>query len=426
MMKKTSGFLLSVIIILAVNCTGGDTQKTPPTTDVHLASNPAKNAEAVFLFENNGRVILNWTQRDEENRNKNILKYTLFDRRSGRFGPVDSINLTRGLQVHHESMAKMAMNRAGKWWVIFRKKAPSDRTRFGGHLWYAISDNEGKTWNGPFKLVDDTSSASQSFYDVACMPDDRMALSWLDSRSRKRGKTLFWAATGPDGRFTSHKPVAYSTCECCRTDIFIDSLHHIHLAYRNLIEPGEPDFDGKGATEIRDIYYLFSVDSGRTFSKPVRISPDNWHIYGCPHTGPSMAWNGETLGIAWFTAANEHPGIYFTTGNNGNFLPRKFISHEGRHPQITALQKDFYLTYDEYYEQNGKGYYRIILEKIPGGNPRRLAAEISRPLSINDHPVLVPLNRTDSLLVAWVNRDTRHPKIEYRVINVRKWFAYPK
>ena len=415
MMKKIG--LLITLLWIGVAC--HHPQKNFP---IQTLTSPDLNSEGPFLFNNGKDIILCWTQWDEHDRNNNVLKWTRFLPEHSQFDTIKEVSPSKGLQMHAESMAKMGIFPDGTLIAVYRKKMPGDKSRFGGLMFYSISKDNGHTWSEERRLVNDTLSTSQSFYDIALLPDGRMGLSWLDSRSQRRGKTLYFATTDTIYQFSHQKPVAFSTCECCRTDLYVDASGKIRLAYRNLIEPDEPGFDGHGKVEIRDMYYLESIDTGRTFTEPIPVSRDNWHIYGCPHTGPSMAYNGQELGIIWFTGAQNRPGLFFTKKipHTLAFKPRISVTAQGRHPQMTSLQSDYYAVYEEYMEINEKGYYPIILNKI---SPDMMMNThiLGDPQSRNNHAVISPVNE-NKLLIVWVNSDTRHPKISWLLINPKKIF----
>jgi len=382
---------------------------------IYILSDTQVNSEAPYIFNSGENIIVNWTQRDEHDKKQNLLKFAFFNTKTLQCDSIINVPASKGLQVHLESMAKVGIKKDGTILAIYRKKSPTDRSRFGGLLYYVTSKDKGKTWSAEQRLVKDTTSTSQSFYDISLLPNSNMGLTWLDSRSKRRGKTLYLAQTDMQNTFSIQKPVAFSTCECCRTDIFTDSRGQIHIAYRNLIEPDEPGFDGYGMTEIRDMYYLKSVDTAKTFTKSVPISKDNWHVYGCPHTGPSLAYDGKQIGVIWFTGAHQQSGLYFTTQTDGHgFAPRKEVSKEGRHPQMIGMHGKFYAVYESYFETGGKGYYKIILD-ITQSDGQRQTQEISDPLTQNNHPVLTRIGK-NKILAAWVNTDTRHSKIMYRLI----------
>ncbi len=420
-MKKT--FSLLVFIIVLQSCQNAQQVQSKnnhkSTKDnIIVLTDPKVNSEAAYLFNNGDKIILNWTQRAEHDKKDNLLKFAVFNLDTGKFDSIMTVPSSKGLQDHLETMAKVGLKKDGTLFAVYRKKLPTDRSRFGGLVYVVTSKDQGKTWSKEQRLVKDTTSTSQSFYDIALLPNGNMSLTWLDSRSKRRGKTLYFAQTDANNMFSQQKPVAFSTCECCRTDLYVDARGQIHIAYRNLIEPDEPGFDGNGFTEIRDMYYLKSVDTAKTFTQPVPISRDNWHVNGCPHTGPSLAYNGQKLGAIWFTGVQPQPGLYFTTKTDDQaFLPRKSISIEGRHPQMIALNGKYYAVYEFYYEKNGKGFYKIILNVIQPNGQHQIH-EISKPLTQNNHPVLTQISK-DQILAAWTNTDTRHPKIMYKIIDIK-------
>jgi len=420
-MKKLL-FLFSVLLLNACNTSNQpeQTQQTKTIDTVYVLTDSRKNSEAPFLFNNGKDILINWTERDEHDKKQNLLKFAFFNPETLKFDSILEVPSSKALQMHAESMAKVGIKNDGSLIAVYRKKSDNDRSRFGGHLYYVNSNDNGKTWSVETKLVKDTTSTSQSFYDIAVLPNANMGLIWLDSRSKRRGKTLYFAQTDSLNVFSMQKPVAFSTCECCRTELYVDKRGIIHLAYRNLIEPDEEGFDGNGKTEIRDMYYLQSKDTARHFTQPVPISRDNWHVFGCPHTGPSLAFNGKKLGAIWFTAAHNQPGLFFTTQTDSlNFALRTPVSREGRHPQMIENNGKFFAVYEEYYEKNNKGYERIVLDVI-NDDASHKTYEISADLTHNNHAVITPVD-DNKILVAWVNTDTRHPKIMYKIIDVASY-----
>ena len=413
-------------------------QETNPP-EVKILESGDYSASAPYLYKKDSLIIVNWTQKKERNTS---LKYKIFNTKNLSFGEKKEVPVAKGLQLHDESMAKVGMDKKNTLFAFYRRRDSKSRSMFGGHMYYSYSNDGGKTWSNEQKLVKDTTSTSQSFYDIALLPDGFIGLSWLDSRKpidkEFKGKTLYFASTDEENEVKNEKPVAGSTCECCRTDIYVDPLKNIHIAYRNIIQKGEPGFITQkeeaiqngvknvdslkfwdNDTEIRDMYYIFSGDQGKTFTKPVPIFRDNWHISGCPHTGPSLALNKNQLGAVWFTGKPEHEGLYFNDKKlqDSLFSPKKdYISKEGRHPQMVAVNGKYYIVYEEYYEKDGKGYEKIILESMDI-NRKSQKTEISAPLSRNDHAVIAPVD-DHHLLIVWVNTDTKHKKLQYKIVKI--------
>jgi hypothetical protein len=107
--------------------------------------------------------------------------------------------------------------------------------------------------------------------------------------------------------------------------------------------------------------HAVSRDGGMTFSKPARISDDNWVINGCPHTGPSMTETSTGLAFAWFTGG-KNKGCYFSASkdNGSTFSPRDAISQNGSHPQLTHLSNDTVVVAWDEGVQIGDRYFRKI------------------------------------------------------------------
>ncbi len=138
-----------------------------------------------------------------------------------------------GMQAHHESMAKVIRNGNGTLYAIYRFKTATPKNKYAGSIFYSISIDNGKTWSEKRKLVEDESSLSQSFFDVALLPDGELGLSWLDNRKvekDKDGSSLYFAKTEGNLGFVNEKPIAGSTCQCCRTDIFVfENTINVHI-----------------------------------------------------------------------------------------------------------------------------------------------------------------------------------------------------
>jgi hypothetical protein len=183
-------------------------------------------------------------------------------------------------------------------------------------------------------------SFDQRYFDVALLPNGEAAITWLDNPNdpNKEGSNVYFATTkGKDG-FQGARVIGETACQCCRTDLLVDKKGNIHVAYRDILNDS-----------IRDMVYTFSVDEGRTFSKPKRISDDNWKITGCPHTGPSMAINNGIVHFAWFTKGGETGVFYSNSKDKGkSFSKRKLISSEARHPQMIAWDNgDLAIVFEE-------------------------------------------------------------------------------
>ena len=414
---KSFFYSILLVLLLFTSCDSKSPKsikKAETTPKFFTLTDTNKKSEGTYFFKNQKNILANWTETHKEP-NSNELKFAYWNDNNQKFDAEIVVPTAKGLQLHAESMAKIGETNSGILYAIYRRKSKDRTSRFGGYVYYSTSSDKGKTWSPEKKLVTDKSSTSQAFFDIEILPDGELGIIWLDSRKpidkNHKGKTLYFAKT--DSKTTSiisEKPIAGSTCECCRTDIFKDKKGTIHIAYRNIIDNKEAGFSGDDKTEIRDMYYTKSTDNGVSFTKPIPLSKDNWHFYGCPHTGPSLAESNGVLGAVWYTGAPDNSGIFFIQKIKDTFKGKTLLTKTGYHPQMTANKKGYYAVYEEYYEKVNKGYNKIELNFID--NQTKPSVEISEALSQNNHPVITTIN-DDTLLIAWVNTDTRNPKIIY-------------
>ena len=135
--------------------------------------------------------------------------------------------------------------------------------KYSGLVYYSQSFNEGKSWSEAKPLVQDTTSFDQRYFDVALLKNGEAGIIWLDNRKTtdKEGSTLYFATTNGKNGFENEKPIAETLCQCCRTDLFLDATGNIHAAFRNIIND-----------TVRDMAHIVSIDEGKTFRGPKRIS----------------------------------------------------------------------------------------------------------------------------------------------------------
>jgi hypothetical protein len=85
-------------------------------------------------------------------------------------------------------------------------------------------------------------------------------------------------STDGGGSFSAPTRVSVDVCPCCRPELKTDGQENWYLAWRDVA----PD-------QERDIVLAAWHDNGATWSEPVFVSHDRWHINGCPDSGPSLA-----------------------------------------------------------------------------------------------------------------------------------------
>jgi hypothetical protein len=81
---------------------------------------------------------------------------------------------------------------------------------------------------------------------------------------------------------------------------------------------------------------------------------------------------------------------------------------------MIGLNGKYYVVYEAYYEVEDKGYTKIIMEEMESLKSKS-TNEISAPETNNNHAVITSINES-TILLAWVNTNTRNPKIMYKMI----------
>jgi len=376
-----------------------------------IVSKTQFNAMGAYLStDSNNTLFLNWTEEIDTSKT-NILKYRVFDPKLNQFEKEVVIPASIGMQSHHESMPKLGKTSDGILYAVFRIATPNAKSRFAGGIFYAISKDNGKSWSKRIKLVNDENAVSQSFYDISLMPDGELGLTWLDSRkfeTEKDGSSLYFAKTKGSSGFQNQKPIVGSTCQCCRTDIYVENERNIHIAFRNI---------GEGS--IRDMYSVVSTDNGTIFSQPKIMSEDNWKLEGCPHTGPSLGTDSKDLSVVWFTGAKSGSGIFYKKLNDEiSFIENKvLVSQTGKHPQMVVIENgNTYIVYEDYYLEDGTSYSLLVLHIISSDGSKREVV-LSQPKTNNDHAVITKLNK-NRLLVSWTNTVVGKTQVVYKTIEL--------
>ena len=326
------------------------------------------------------------------------------------FGNPIEIPHSSNIQPHGENLPKIIFKPSGEIIALWGTPSTNLKNKYSGMVSYSQSFDDGKTWTSPKPLVADTAGYDQRYYDVSLLPDGEVGIIWLDNRktTKQEGSSLYFARTEGKNGFRHERSVAESCCQCCRTDLFVDSKGAIHVLYRGIIQDS-----------IRDMVHAVSIDGGKTFSLPRRVSDDNWVLNACPHTGPAMAENNKGLHFAWFTGGSNKGTYYARTSDNGkNFTPRDGISGLGSHPQIAALKNgELIIAWDESVTVGNKSVKRIGVQRRTDEGIASEKTFITPETSTASYPVVLPLNGNASV-IAYSRKSGDKNYIECQVVNV--------
>ena len=251
--------------------------------------------------------------------------------------------------VRNENPPKVAVAPNGNVYVCWA----NERARWKGNIRFARSTDGGKSFSSSITINSDAESepTGHAFQSVAVDKTGRIYVAWIDERNKKAGDrgAEIWMSQSTDGgkTFSSDHKIISDVCECCRTNIQIDSAGRLFLAYRTVPSKGPM---------YRDIIVARSSDGGKNFA-PVKVSEDGWEINACPVTGPGLSVDSRgQIAVVWFTGG-EQQGLYYaaSTNHGASYSPRRLLESNqnmGKHAQAVALSDGrVFIVWDEKMEK---------------------------------------------------------------------------
>ncbi|AOW11056.1 sialidase family protein [Flavobacterium gilvum] len=397
-----------ILFLLIITATNGFAQKVNSLPQPIVNENNSKTSCPFFTQNTKGIPVMSFVKEKDK---ETVLCYSLFDSNKKKFGKPIVIESSRGAELHGENAPKIIFKPNNEIIAVWGVNNPSEKKKYGGLVKYSQSFDNGKTWTKATNLVKDQSSIDQRYFDVDLLSNGEAAIIWLDSRTNtdKEGSTLYYAATIGKSGFQNEKPIAETTCQCCRTDLFITKNGKINAAFRQIIND-----------EIRDMVLTTSNDNGKTFSQPKRISPDNWKINGCPHTGPAMTENENGLHFSWYTSGGG-TGVYYCNSSDygKSFAKRNIVSDKpsARHPQITTLNNSaIIIVWDETVTKNDNMSVKIGLQHRDKNGKIISTKFISQKGKTATFPIIKSINKSQ-LLVAW-SQESTDENVYYKVVSI--------
>jgi hypothetical protein len=226
------------------------------------------------------------------------------------------------------------------WKQIFGANL-NDKVDYAGFLSFAVTGNTaGAVYLAPPPDAERTVAHNHDAHD--------------SGEEMEHRKTLRYVSFQASGAVVSDRELDADTCSCCQTTV-VSTPTGLLAAYRDHA-PGE----------IRDIAIVRLVN-GR-WTAPQTFHADGWKINGCPTEGPSAAVQGERVGIAWLTRAQDKPRIQMTlSANSGATFGKPLRIDDGDpygHPNVTMFDDQHSLV--------------AWIEKVPNGAELRM-----RRVSIN-------------------------------------------
>ncbi len=405
-MKKTIFFILVSLSFIFQSCS--DTGNNPIVASNETQVDTLQGSCPFLTKDSKGNIVLSWIKKTDSI--QSVFNYAISKDGGKTFGNTIEIPGSENVHPHGENMPKIIFKPSGEIIAAWPCANPNPKNDYSDIVYYAQSFDNGASWSKITKLVTDTAGYDQRYFDMELLPNGEAAIVWLDNRKKttKEGSALFYATTNGKSGFINERLIAEPCCECCRTDLFIDSKKNIHVVYRAIINDS-----------IRDMVHTISTDNGKSFSTPGRISKDNWVINGCPHTGPAIAENKDGIQMAWFTGGNGAGVYYCNSEDNGKtFSNREMVSGSmAKHCQIISLEKDIAIVWNESFMHQNTSSSRIGIELRSENGEKPTKQFITSETGSATFPVIKSID-SKSVLVAYTETTHDRDYVKYKVVRL--------
>ncbi len=314
-MRATIIFI-SLIVLLLTNCTriqSGDTEN-PADLVSHIVSGSPSEAPNLFT-DISGNTYLTWTTQQGDVAQLRYTKYL----GNQQWSEIRTIAEGDDWFVNWADFPSLVTSQGEILFAHYLQK--SDPGTYNYDIYLRRSPDGGDTWSAPFTLNEDGVPAEHGFVSMVPSGTD-VFVSWLDGRNTtgshgEGAMTLRGAILGSDGSRKGEWELDNRVCDCCQTAAAVTTNGPV-VIYRDRSE-----------NEFRDIGIVRFVNN--KWTEPALIYRDGWMIEGCPVNGPQISAMGNSLAIAWFTAANDTPEVKVVFSRDGGqtFSP-PILMNEGK------------------------------------------------------------------------------------------------
>jgi len=249
-----------------------------------------------------GQPVLSWTQRAADS----TVSIRLASWSGAGWDSVRTVTSGRPYFVNWADFPSVTVLGNGELAAHWLEREGTSKYAYGIRV--VRSTDGGRTWSAPVTPHTDGLAAEHGFVSLWAEGDDRLGLVWLDGRKSAmpdsaREMTIRTAEVAPDGTLHREQLVDARSCDCCQTGTAATAAGRV-LVYRDRSE-----------AEIRDIAVVRRTDSAWT--APVKVHDDDWHYPGCPVNGPQAASSGDTVVVAWYTAAHDTARVQVARSTDG-------------------------------------------------------------------------------------------------------------
>lgn len=273
-----------------------------------LSARDGSGAAPILAVGPDGRVTAAWVGAPEQGKDGRLMVRPDL----GTDAEVEVRDATGWLTIYGETPPKLAYGPDGTLYAAYLITRA-----VAGHQWpvntlrFSTSADHGNNWSEPRTVQSDTAhGGSTDDHALLVGPDGSLYLSWL----ALTGDTSHtYLASSRDGGRTWSPPTQVDvepSCPCCRSALAVGPNGRVFAAWRKIF--------GRAPDEVRDVVVATSADHGATWSQPVRVHQDDWHVNYCPDAGPTIKVGADdVVHVAWWTGKPGGAGVRYTQSRDG-------------------------------------------------------------------------------------------------------------
>lgn len=337
-----------------------------------------------------GTVVLSWMQRDESG---GTLRFSTLE--LGKWQPAINVVKDPRMFVNWADLPSVIPLADGHWVAHWLSKSADPIYAYD--ILLAQSSDDGLTWSEAMRPHGDGTPTEHGFVSIHAQGDSA-ALLWLDGRKtanqvssdpRSSSMTLRAAIVDPRGELRNEQLVDQIVCDCCQTDVAISTNGPIAV-YRN-----------RTVDEIRDVYV--SRYSDGKWEPGAAIADDGWRIDGCPVNGPAIDAQGDTVAIAWFSAANERPVVRAALSTNAGQTFKEPVEIASRrssgHVGVAIVDRSSVVV--SWVEADNRGTNAIKIRGLTTQGALGSAETVGRSGLLRIYPQMTRVD--DKLILSWTD-----------------------
>ena len=336
-----------------------------------------------------GRVLLSWTQRRPDS--TVAIQMATWD--GTTWDSTRTIADNRSFFVNWADFPAITVLGNGDLAAHWLEREGNGKYAYGVRV--VRSADGGRTWGAPVTPHTDGLLAEHGF--VSLWPDgpDGVGMVWLDGRKSAmpdstREMTIRAASVSPTGALSREWLVDARSCDCCQTGTAATRAGRV-LVYRD--RTGE---------EIRDIAIVRQTDSGWT--APAKVHDDDWHYPGCPVNGPQAASIGDTVVVAWYTAAHDTARVRIARSVDGGatFGPPVRVDDGNPIGRVDVVLDDAANPVVVWLEQRGPDVAEVLTRRVVGNAPGPIRV-LSRTSGARQSGFPRLVRHGDEVVAAWTS-----------------------